>query len=75
MGGETDESKEVRVRLQSIWPFVLFLCEKDEKVDIEDFLKALKKFKKKHGDKLISQESLKEAREYYEGLLKSEQVK
>lgn len=57
------------MRIQSIWPFVLFCCEKDEKVSIENYLKALKEFKKKYGGTIISQESLREAKKYYEKLL------
>ena len=56
--------------IQSIFPFVIFHFEKDEKILVENCIKALGECEKKYGDKLFNKATLEDARKHYEKLAK-----
>jgi len=60
------------MKVQSIFPFIIFHVEKDEEITMEKCIATLKSFKKQYKEKGLSKKSLRNAIEYYEKLIKEE---
>lgn len=60
------------MRVQSVFPFIIFHVENDEKITMDKYIATLKSFKKQHKKKGLSKKSLRDAIEYYEKLVTEE---